>query len=496
MTVELESRPESTILDQTPESPGWWLIRLGRRLQADREQMDKLDGYDRGDHPLPTGHRRAAESYRRFQEQARSNFTGLVVEAVLERLRVLGFRQGADGQGADSEAARIWQANSLDADSGLLHRAALVMRRSYAIVGRDPQKPETPLITIEDPREVIHARDPLRRRRVRAALKWWCDEFDGYDRAVVYLPTGVHYFRATSKDASNRWSANRWGIDESEGQDGYAAAPIDGLVPVVPFINRPHLDGYGVGEFEDVCDIQDRINNTTLHRMIVAAMQAFRQRVLTGPELEREDLPFDPGADLLWVLDSPEFKIEELGQADLGPLLKAAEADVRDLAAITRTPPHYLLGEIVNASGDALKAAETGLVSKALERQRQFGESWEQVLDLAFRITGREAAVDSETIWKDPESRSMAELADAALKRKQVGVPWRQNMEDLNYTPAQIERMEADRATEMFQAHMAANPPPPTAGAQNRGGLPPTEEDENAAAAPPAGGQEPGVGGG
>ena len=437
------------------DSPAWWLLRLGARLDAEREQMNLLARYDAGDHPLPTGHRRAAETYRRFQRQSRTNFCGLVVESVLERLRVVGFRLGADEGGADADAQRIWQGNYLDADSGLLHRAALVMGRAYAIVGPDPERPDTPLVTIEDPRQVIHAADPVRRRRTRAALKVWCDDVDGYDRAVVYLPDGVYYYRATSKDAARRWSATRWVVDQEEGQDGRADAPIPGTVPVIPFINRADLHGRGMGEFADVVDIQDRINNTVLNRLVVAAMQAFRQRVLTGPELEREDIPFDPGADLLWVLDDPNFRITELGQADLTPLLRAVEADVRDLAAITRTPPHYLLAGIINVSGDALKAAETGLVSKTLERQRQFGESWEQVLGLALRLVGRDMPVDAETIWADPESRSMAELADAALKKQSVGVPWRQTMEDLGYTPAQIRRMEVDRARDAFQAALA-----------------------------------------
>jgi hypothetical protein len=133
---------------------------------------------------------------------------------------------------------------------------------------------------------------------------------------------------------------------------------------------------------------------------------------------------------------------------------------VQDLAAISRTPPHYLIGAVVNVSGDALKAAETGLVSKVRDRQRNFGESWEQTMRLAFRVLGDEAkakAFTAETIWRDPESRSVAELADAAVKKSTAGVPWRQRMEDMQYTPTQIARMEVDRAEDAINAQAVAD---------------------------------------
>jgi hypothetical protein len=64
----------------------------------------------------------------------------------------------------------------------------------------------------------------------------------------------------------------------------------------------------------------------------------------------------------------------------------------------------------------------------------------------------------AETIWADTESRSQAEVVDAAVKKQALGVPWEQIMEDIGYSPQQIDRMQALREAESLTA--AAFPPP------------------------------------
>lgn len=434
----------------TAGSASWWLLRLGAQLDADRAGCDYLHNYDIGNHPMPEGHQKAKAGFQRFQKMARTNFVGLVAEAVLDRLQIDGFRMGGQADlEADKEAMRIWQANSMDADASVVMRDALVMRRSYVIVGPDPDTEGGVILTAEDPRNVIHAADPCNRRRVRAALKTWDDEIEKKIYAVVYLPEEIHYFVAARSEHSTRWAASVWSYDENEGEGGVAANPTAPIVPVVPFINRPEKDRMGFGEAQDVIDIQDRINQTTLDRLATGATQAFRQRWAVGVDLDKDQ--FDPGADLLWSVEADGAEFGEFQVADLRQFLEAAKGDTEQLASISRTPPYYLLGAMANLSGDALTAAEAGLVAKARRRMGQFGESWEAVLGLAFSITGREIAVDAETIWADPERHNEAASADAAVKKKDVGVPWRQLMEDLGYSPQQIDRMDVLRTAEEFR---------------------------------------------
>ena len=430
------------MIDVTPE-PGdelWWLLRLGKRLEGDLPRLNRLDSYWRGEPPLPYGNRKMREAYRRLQRQARTNFCELVAETLLERMKVMGFRSGTDSApdvprpGAltlpghntgpvdevDKQAWDWWQRNNLDADAGLVHRAAVVMSRSYVIAGLNDHDEDdlstTPkvLVTPEDPRQVIHEASPENRRKILAALKTWWDDVESCQFAVLYLPDSICYFRTTNRskdDTTPLWDLRAWDIDDSEYPDGVADNPL-GRPPVVPFINRPDMSGFGLGEFETVTDIQDRINTQVLDRLVVSAMQAYRQRWATGIDATDEngnpDADFDPGADLLWAVPDPDAKFGEFNPTDLSSLLKAVEADVAHLAAITRTPPSYLLAGIVNISGNALAMTETGLVSKIEERATEYGNSWEEVYRLVGDLMGSsDIGPDAEVIRKDPQFRTI-----------------------------------------------------------------------------------------
>lgn len=453
----------------TPATPDWWLLRLGTRLAVDRRRFHRLECYHRGEHPLPFGNRKMRESYKRLQKQARSNYTGLVAETLLERMKVTGFRSGGTGtETVDAKAWGWWQHNKMDANSGLVHRAAVVMSRAYVIVGdQDGQ----PLVTGEDPRQVIHESDPTDRYSIRAALKVWTDDVEQAEMAVLYLPDSIHYYRSA---ASNRrstsntqqlWKASSWDVDLSNdfAPEGVAYNEF-GEVPVVPFVNRPDLTGNGLGEFEDVTDIQDRINTVILDRLVISAMQAYRQRWAKGIDLEdvagNPQTSFDPGADLLWVVPDANAQFGEFNPTDLTPLIAAIESDVSHIAAITRCPPQYLLGSIVNISGDALAAAETGLVSKVTEREQEYGESWEAVYRLAGIVLGRNVPDDAEVIWRDPQFRTLTEMASASVQMQVAGVPWRTRMAMLDKSPQEIERMDAERTADAKVAASALLPPP------------------------------------
>ncbi len=440
---------------KTPGSPEWWLLRLGRRLADDAPRFHRLESYWRGNPPMPHGNRRMRDAYRRLQRMARTNFGVLVAEAVLERLKVMGFRAGSDAtEDADKAAWAWWQRCGLDADAGLVHRAAVVLSRAYVIVGDDPDEPGQPLVTVEDPRQVIHESSPTNRRKVVAALKTWWDDVENAQMAVLYLPERIHYFRTegvsveSAGQARELWRTQSWTPDIALDPTGSVPNP-DGVVPVVPFINRPDMRGEGLGEFEDVIDILDRINTVVLDRLVISAMQAYRQRWAKGVKLTDEDgndtTAFDPGADLLWAVEDAEAQFGEFSVTDLTPLVKSIESDVQFLSAITRTPPHYILAGIVNASGDALSVAETGLTSKVGERQIEFGESWEAVYRLVGKRQSREIPYDAEVLWKDPQFRSLTEMASASVQLKGADVPWRTRMRLLDMTPAEIDRMEAER---------------------------------------------------
>ncbi len=444
-------------------------MRLGMRLENDKLRFDRLDCYDQGDHPIPPGHRKAREAYRRFQQMARSNYCGLVVESLSERIRVLGFSSGSGGnRKLDATAWGIWQANSLDADAGVVHHKMFALSRAYVMVSPNPLDKSKPYITPEDPRQVIHEYDPVIPRKVVAALKVWFDPTENTTLAIIYTPDFLFYFRAVGSTISPdgtvagttgsvAWRADGWEIDSDEGDGGYAANPL-GEVPIVPFINRRERGGQG--EFEDVTDIQDRINVTVLDRLVIQSTQAYRQRWMKGVEIDDTDgnanNPFDIGADLMLAV--PEGKDVDFGEfqpTDIGQIVSASGDDVRTLAAITRTPPHYLLADVANISGEALAAVEVGLTSKARDRIAECSEGWEDVMRKAGVLAGVTIADDCSVDFMDPERHTLAELSDAAVKWESAGVPWRSRMKLLGFDPQSIDRMEEERIADAKLAAMA-----------------------------------------
>ncbi len=451
----------------TPNSPGWWLVRLTKRLIARRPDIAHLQRLYDGDHDLAEASDEDSRKFREFQKLSRSNYLSLVVEAPLERLRVQGFRAGPEDKTGDEASWAIWNGSQLNANQVLAHRTALTLRRSFVIVGPHPRKHGKLLITPEHPAHVITEAYPDSPREARAALKLITDPITGLAEAWLYLPEVVMHFRSREKAPDfgllsnfyNPGEIAKWTFVEQKVNPTYPE------VPVVEFACRPGLLGRASCEFESAIDNQNRLNQSLLHRLVAEKFASWRQLAILNLDFEEDEngdpiapeLPSNPG--VAWLLQGDNLQVFQSAQTSTSDIMKGIEADIRDIAAITRTPPHYLLNSIVNASGDALKSAETGLVAKVREHAVQFGESWELVMHLAHLLNGsnREAA-DLEVMWADPESRSLAALSDAANKQLTAGVPWNARMELLGYTPTEIQRMEADRVSDALVASMTQAP--------------------------------------
>jgi hypothetical protein len=167
----------------------------------------------------------------------------------------------------------------------------------------------------------------------------------------------------------------------------------------------------------------------------------------------------------LWVAEDPNVKFGQLSESDGSGYVRQMETLIQHVAAQTRTPPHYLLGQSgAFPSGESLKATETGLVAKVKRKQVNYGETWEEAMRLAFLYRGdtvRGAAANAETLWADPESRSEGELVDALIKLQSIGYPlevlWAMHGE----SPQQIDRMRRLKALPERPDPNAPPTPPP-----------------------------------
>ncbi len=423
-----------------PETPEAWLSRLEKKLEAQQREVRVYDDYYNGDHKLAFATLKFREAFGGLFNSFADNWCEIVVDAPVERLAIEGFRFGKD-KPADEDAWEIWQANGLDAESVMAHTEAVKSGRAYLLVG--PGK-NYPRITVEHPAQFIveHAEGD-RRERV-AALKKWRDDADGYLYATLYLPGRIYKYRSDQPQKADIPGRSVKWVD----RDGGGLNRL-GVVPGIPLYNNPTILDGGRSDLLPAMPLQDAIDKEIADMLVASEFAAYPQRILMGVQapVDADGKPL-PNFDLkaavsrLLLLEGKDGKVAEFSAADLGNYVKAVTVLLQHLAAQTRTPPHYLLGQIVNASGDALKAAETGLVAKVKRKQIDFSDSWEEAMRLALKLAKKKTAseaVGAETIWRDPEYRSEGEMVDAAVKLRSLNVPTEAIWERIGASPRQIE---------------------------------------------------------
>lgn len=453
-------------------SPGWWLSRLARKLEARQTRLDLLDRYLRGDPPLPEGAESARKAYISIQKKARLNLAELAVEAVLDRMVPTGFQIGAEDKAGDAKVRKIWTANSLDVESTEVHRLMLALGDSYTIIGAPDAETGVPVITAEDPRQVVTFHDPAQQAKIRAGAKFFHDAEFEQDFAYLYLPGRVFVaFREARHAASNptvRFSSSAWDWDSTRGGEAGLALPDgnENVMPLVRFRNKR-----GVGQFETHLDLLDRVNHMILQRMVIATFQAFKQR---GIKVNPEDMPAkdpqtgatidydeifsaDPGA--LWQLPQTA-EMWESGAVDLQPILSATKEDKMDFAALTRTPLYWFIPDAANGSAEGAAVQREGSVNQAEDRIRRASAGWNRTMATALRFMGdtKRAALPSlRTMWQPANRYSLAERADAGSKAQDI--PWETRMTDIwQFPPEKLEEMKLQRIAD---AELATPPAPP-----------------------------------
>jgi hypothetical protein len=450
--------------EMQPGQPEWWLRRLHQRLLTRHQPLQHVRDYYRGDQPLQFADEKYLEAFNRLLRASATNFCQLVVQATAERLLIDGFRAGGNLD-ADTDAWAIWQRNRMDSLSQEVHREALETGESYCVVWWDDDG--QPLIMPETPEHTIVIMDRRRHQRL-AGLRLGVDEYDML-LAELYLPNQLfvwHSWKPVDPGDFIDTSRFAWMTPEVR------LNPL-GVVPVIPFTNdgrfdRPAERSVEASELTVVMPLQDQINKLSSDMLVAAEYAAMPQRYATGLVLDRDEQgqpihPFRAGLKL-WIADNPQAAFGQFAAADLGNYTRAIDERVSRLAVITRTPPHYLSPSADRLSGESLRASESGLVAKVGERQRIFGEAWEDVMRLCGVIAGNDtlaAAADSEVVWRDPQAMVQvgSQASDAAVKRADLGVPVRQLWSDLGYSPQQIARFPLMNAG----AQAEEVPPPPAA---------------------------------
>lgn len=403
--------------------------------EAEWRRLTILECYYAGLHSLPY---RPATATREFDELTRrctTNITRLVCNTMTQRLILDGYKSSS----TSTDSARPWewfQENGLDARQKALYDEAA--KHGYAYVQVLPSEDgDAPVM------------------RPVSAREWYC-EFEAFiDDWPLWALRKVD-----ERDWQVLDETNTYTVRDVEGGIRVIDEAPHGLdtVPMVIFRNTFELTRWPTGEIEPVIAVQDRLNQTVFDLLVAQAYAAAPQKWIAGLSVPVDETGA-PITDLrafaksVWIDSDPNTKFGSLPEANLKNIVEAIEQALRMYGLMSQTPPHYLLGDLVNLSAEALLAADTTLAKKVNDRQALYGEAWEQ----AFRLAGVAAGdadsagdTSAQVWWRDTEPRSIAQQVDALGKlATMLGVPpealWEQ-VPGVTRTDLELWRAEAAKA--------------------------------------------------
>jgi Phage portal protein, SPP1 Gp6-like len=470
----------SGIAPLPPRTTDDWLRVLTRRMDLRRLGVLMLRSYVDGNAPLPEMSRETRQAWMYFQRRARTNWGELIVNSVVDRIVPNGITVDGANDSADAKQVQnVWMQNRMSGVFKEWLRYGMIFGQSYLTVwgGGDSSSLLRPsaktVITADSPETMIVVTDPLQHWKPVAALRTWRNIDEARDYLIVWTQGGWQryvrptYTRIELKIIPSKWLVNlAEGAWTPEGQPGGQSDDPNAPIPVVVY-NNPG----GAGDYELHLDLINRINAGLLERLVVCAMQAFRQRAIQGGVLPEKDehgnrIPYEdvfaPAPGALWNI--PEgLEIWESEQVDVRGLLESSKDDIRQLSAVTRTPLPMLLPDNTNISAEGAKGAEASYLFRVADRLQEAKFGIEECMDLAAKVDGVDLSGDQkvEVNFANPQLITLPEKYAAALAAHNAGESWHSIMRNiLGYSPDQIAQDDIDRAHEALVA--ASMPPLPT----------------------------------
>lgn len=418
-----------------------------------------------------------------------------VIDTLRERLNVSGFQvngKAIDNQedsGPEMQLAALfwawWEENRFDAQQIRLHRRALRDHKSYVMVDYD-QKNSRPRFTLHSVDDGTTGISCHRNPEMPDEVMYMCKYFYTYDPMSKPGETGVErknvYFPHEIRKYIKGGAEYRWlpmdGV-QAPFDPGDSVWPIrwvdsqgDPLgIPIIEFENP------GGSEVAQIIGLQNLLNKSWLD--LVAAADAAGFPILAiedeQPQSYADAVADDEqdddieGDDELFmapgrILDLKGAKAHRIESGDLSQLIDVIRLTIDAIAGVSKTPPHTLWpvgGDI--PSGEALKMLESGLVKRAEERFLIFGQSWADVMVMAYKLerTFGSANIPDipklkvHTLWDDPHTREEKSEAETAEAHHRLEVPLEEVWAKLGYSPQQIQKFKAMQRTD--QAAIVAN---------------------------------------
>lgn len=471
----------------------WALHRFGSAERQNRYSL--FYNYYMGNHALAFATEKFRNTFGTVFKEFSENMCATVVDSLSDRLEVTGFTSSEaemkieevesntptpqpvpgmpqlkaqprkkvsqqDEQGA--AALEIWQRNDMDERAAEVHNESLMMGDAYVIVWpNDDMEAE---IWPQYANECAVQYDPNNQKQILRGAKVWWDDVEGHWYMNIYTVDGIKKYL---QKGTNRTFNPR---EEAWTRIDFVENPYE-RVPMFHFPNRGRKK-VGISELVPIIPLQNAQNKSVMDMLIAMEFASFKQRWVTGIEVEYDELTGEPveqsaknyGVDRLLTFGDPEVKVGQWDSTDLTQFLKVQEKFWASAARVSGTPLHYFyIVEGDFPSGEAMKSAEARFIKKISDRQTSYGNVWQQVMLFCMEIDGPAPSEDLklEVEWKDASPRSESEIADTAVKKKAVGVSRSQILKELGYDDDTIMRMleESDADTER-QSLMKAPPEP------------------------------------
>ena len=377
------------------------------------------------------------------------NFTEVVVDALAERLTVSTFHSEVDA--VAEWAWQTWTANRMDQVQNIVHTDAVMLGDSYVLVDYDNEAGRPRFIHQVAETIIPHYNEQT--QRIDWASKKWLEtvELGGtpQTRLNLYYPGEIQKYVAKSgiwvryRDAGDPDWPLPWVMKDGQ--------PLG--VPILHFRNKPTGGWFGRSEIVNVIPLQDVLNKHVIDLVLVNDGTAFRLPFTVNIDHGRTALDMMPGVMLdLKAEDDQNFEVGELLPGSPEGILKTIEVLVQHIAGISRTPQHLFQIMGGTPSGEALKTAEAGIVTKAKRRQTNFGNAWEDCLMMALKlqgafgtaVSGAQPETHFSTVWDDPETRNQQTFLASLVSKQALGVPQEQLWREMGYNQEEIDQMKAD----------------------------------------------------
>lgn len=434
------------------------------------------------------------------------NICETVVDALAERLKVVGWEVTDNEPASEWLRDRWWKLDEMDETQGVVHTETSKLGDGFLIIDWDDEK-GIPTACWNHPRlcKAVYGDDG---EGMLYLVKKWPTSTPGpvnpdgdlVIRMNRYFPDRIEKWFTPEGDGSEdnavwaRWLddddyEDREQFDEETGDpltmedpDTGDLVPILALEPVWPmpwtmdgtpegepigiagvhFRNKPKGRRNGKSELRVVIPLQDGFNKTSLDAFEINDTQAWKQRWAAGVS---ETTSLKVAAGEMIRTANQDAKFGEFQADDPTQMQAVLKSQLSRIAAITKTPLHEMLIEGDQPSGEARKNSEAGLVHKAEDRQTTHGGPWRRSASVVLRVAhayGAEGAPTVEPlaiidpIWDSPESRDDLVEATTLESHVRLGLSKWTALQKLGYDPDEEAKRKADEQQAQLEASAAA----------------------------------------